>query len=290
MDQDQTLRSDGDKVLSRVAAHVNIHEQGSGSGARPVTPEDCAIGDSDEDDEEMIEIQRTITKTRTLRRKSPEELRKKVIPFHWAPMLSPLTAADVDACKTLENAARPDLPQASSREQIEYRLRKCGSISVGLFNTYQPHDAKDWWIETMPHARPVETGRQDGSKRVMFAHIIASLGKHPVVTRDDVQLPPNWRNPAASQNSALGHQVSGRTICLHSLSVCPEVQGVGIGKTIIKAYIQMANESGVADRIALVCSESLVGFFTRVGFRKAEEGRHNFTGPGLYNMIFDLPV
>jgi hypothetical protein len=145
--------------------------------------------------------------------------------------------------------------------QIEYRLRKCGSICVGLFNTYRPHDAKDWWIQTMPHARPVETARQDGSKRVMFAHIIATLGTHPVVTDDDIQFPPNWRDSLACRNSTLGHQSTGRTICLHSFSVSPEVQGVGIGKTAMKAYIQMMNESGVADRIALICKEVSIHAF-----------------------------
>lgn len=107
----------------------------------------------------------------------------------------------------------------------------------------------------MPHARLVETGRQDGSKRVMFAHIIATLGKSPVVTDGDMQFPPNWRDALACRNSSLGHQITGRTICLHSFSVCPEVQGIGIGKTAMKSYLQMMNESGVADRIALICKE-----------------------------------
>ncbi|KAG8425351.1 hypothetical protein J3458_002059 [Metarhizium acridum] len=259
MDQDSTLRSNNDKTRAEEAAHTNI-EPKYGPGVRPETPPDCAIGDSDEDDEELVEIQRTMTQSRILRQKSPEELRKKVIPFHWAPMLSPLSPTDIDACETLENATMPDQLRPSNREQIEYRLRKCGSLCVGLFNTYRPRDAEDWWIQTMPHARPVETGRQDGSKRVMFAHIIATLGRHPVVTDDDVQCPPNWRDSAASQSSNLGHQTSGRTICLHSFSVCPEVQGIGIGKAAMKAYIQMMNESGVANRIALVCNEvSIVG-------------------------------
>ncbi|QLI64538.1 uncharacterized protein G6M90_00g023840 [Metarhizium brunneum] len=289
MDQASSPRSNNDKTPADEATHTNIDEPKFEARVRPETPQDCAIGDSDEDDEELVEIQRTMTQSRIMRQKSPEELRKKVIPFHWAPMLSPLSPADIDACETLENATMPDQLRHSNREQIEYRLRKCGSLCVGLFNTYRPRDAKDWWIQTMPHARPVETGRQDGSKRVMFAHIIATLGKHPVVTDDDEQCPPNWRDSAASQSSTLGHQTSGRTICIHSFSVCPEVQGIGIGKAAMKAYIQMMNESGVADRIALVCNESLTGFFTRVGFQKAGKSQLSPAGPGLYNMVLELP-
>lgn len=155
----------------------------------------------------------------------------------------------------------------------------------------------------MPHARLVETGRQDGSKRVMFAHIIATLGKSPVVTDSDMQFPPNWRDTLASLSSSLGHQITGRTICLHSFSVCPEVQGVGIGKTAMKSYLQMMNESGVADRIALICkevsigpiippqfeayqySQSLIGFFMRVGFKKAGESQTKVAGKGWHNMV-----
>jgi hypothetical protein len=280
MEQDQALASvHGDKsAFDDTNNDIRIDKSDSDFGNISSSPDDCAIGDSDEDDEEMVESQRNMTQSRMLRQKSPEELRKKVIPFHWAPMLSPLTSADVDACETLEHASLPDDPRAATREQvtennprhvrltrrllasanmlqIEYRLRKCGSLCFGLFNTYRPHDAADWSIRTLSHARPVETGRQDGSKRVMFAHILATLGKNSVVTDDDMQFPPNWRDSLACRSSPLGHQTTGRTICLHSFSVAPEIQGVGIGKTAMKAYVQMMNESGVADRIALVCKE-----------------------------------
>lgn len=137
--------------------------------------------------------------------------------------------------------------------QIEYRIRKSGGVCYGLFNSYRPDDAKDWWIATMKHSRPVESGRPDRAKHIMFAHIIATLGKHPVITDDDMAFPEKWRDPAASKGSTLGHQSSGRTICLHSFAVCPEVQGVGIGKTAMKSYLQLMNESGMADRVALIC-------------------------------------
>jgi hypothetical protein len=87
----------------------------------------------------------------------------------------------------------------------------------------------------------------------MFAHILATLGTHPVVTDADMTLPKDWQDPAACKSSIVGHQSSGRTICLHSLAVCPEVQGVGIGKTAMKSYLQLMNESGMADRVALIC-------------------------------------
>lgn len=107
----------------------------------------------------------------------------------------------------------------------------------------------------MPFARPIETGRTDDSKNVMFAQVIATLGKHAFVTDDDILLPEDWRDAQTSQGSSFGHQPSGRTICLHSFCVCPETRGIGLGKSAMKAYIQMMNQSDVADRIALICKK-----------------------------------
>lgn len=105
----------------------------------------------------------------------------------------------------------------------------------------------------MQHCRPVETGRNDNAKRVMFAHAIATLGEQSVVTDNDTRVPENWRDARGANNSVQGHQFAGKTICLHSFAVCPGVQGVGIGKSALKAYLQLVNESGVADRVALIC-------------------------------------
>lgn len=118
MDQDSSPRSNNDKTPADEATHTNIDEPKYEARVRPETPQDCAIGDSDEDDEELVEIQRILTQSRIMRQKSPEELRKKVIPFHWAPMLSPLSPADIDACETLENATMPDQLRHSNREQV----------------------------------------------------------------------------------------------------------------------------------------------------------------------------
>ncbi|GAO18186.1 hypothetical protein UVI_02037000 [Ustilaginoidea virens] len=83
----------------------------------PHALDDCAIGDSDEDDEEVVQAQRSLAQARMQKQKSPEALRRKVIPFHWAPMLSPLTSADVNACEALEHAALPDQSQACTKDQ-----------------------------------------------------------------------------------------------------------------------------------------------------------------------------
>lgn len=84
----------------------------------PSVTDECAIGDSDDDDEELVHIRRVDTQNRMLQQKSPEELRRALVPFHWAPMLSPLIPVDLPACVTLEHAALPDQSQSCSIEQV----------------------------------------------------------------------------------------------------------------------------------------------------------------------------
>ncbi|KAG5928536.1 hypothetical protein E4U53_002631 [Claviceps sorghi] len=93
-------------------------ESATKSDQYPSMVEECAIGDSDDDDEELVQIRRVDTQNRMQHQKSPEELRRALIPFHWAPMLSPFTPADLPACIALEHAALPDQNQSCSAERI----------------------------------------------------------------------------------------------------------------------------------------------------------------------------
>lgn len=79
-----------------------------------------AIDDSCDADEDLVTAQRNITQLRIQRRNSEARLLQKVIPFHWAPMLAPLTEDDVEACVTLETAAFPDPGHRATREMVLY--------------------------------------------------------------------------------------------------------------------------------------------------------------------------
>jgi hypothetical protein len=110
-------------------------------------------------------------------------------------------------------------------------------------------------LETMSAAKPVETSRPDGAVHVLCAHIISTMGKGEVVTDDDMDWPRNWRDHEASKSATVGHQEGGRTVCLHSLAVSPKLQGCGLGKLAMMSYLQIINDSGVADKVALICKE-----------------------------------
>jgi len=117
-----------------------------------------------------------------------------------------------------------------------------------------PSQLKGWTIETLKYAKPVETGRADRAVSVLLAHIVSTRCVGETISDRDMAFPADWRS-RAGKPADVGHQESGRTIGIHSLAVAPKLQGCGLGKMIVKAYIQQMNESGLADRIALLCQD-----------------------------------
>jgi hypothetical protein len=141
--------------------------------------------------------------------------------------------------------------------QFEYRLSRCSDLCFGVFFTVVPEQAKQlgFEIETMPVSKPVETGRADGALQVLCAHVIATMGNGPTVTDNDMDWPRNWRDAEASKGAPVGHQYKGRTVCIHSFAVSPKLQGCGIGKLAMMSYLQIMNDSGIADRVALIAQD-----------------------------------
>ena len=127
----------GEAARSRDAdAKAHVHEQTT------ISPEnqsfDDAIADSEEDDDDTIETRRSTMLSRIQKRNSTSSVLRKVIPFHWAPMLSPLTEADLDACVTLENNAFTEPEHRATREKVSspvsgpnnYSCSVCSRASV----------------------------------------------------------------------------------------------------------------------------------------------------------------
>ena len=102
--------------------------------------------------------------------------------------------------------------------------------------------------------RPLMT-MDEGGGAVLLAHAVSTMGNSPVVTDKDMSFPGNWRDAEASRGSPVGDQPGGRTLCLHSLAVVPEAQRMGIGKLVVSAYLQLMRDSGLCDRVALICQD-----------------------------------
>ncbi|KAF4807048.1 Polyamine N-acetyltransferase 1 [Colletotrichum siamense] len=258
--------------------------------SQPPAASDCAIDDSDDGDESYVEAQR-IRSEQKQKRPQTDSLRvQEIFPVHFSPLVQPLTSSSVESCVVLENAAFPNPDHRATREKFEYRLSTCSDICSGIFCSIVPSEAKDkdFALETLPVANPVETGRANGAVLALCAHVVSTLGNGPVVTDADMSYPVNWRDQESSKSSGLGHQVMGRTVCLHSFAVAPKLQGCGLGKLMMKSYLQQINNSGVADRVALICQDYLVSYYKRFGFRHVGESRASFAGGGWNDMVIDL--
>ncbi|OLN95623.1 Polyamine N-acetyltransferase 1 [Colletotrichum chlorophyti] len=243
---------------------------------------DCAIDESDDLDDNFAEAHRAMTQKH---RASATITVQDICPFHFSPLLQPLTESSVDSCVALENAAFPNPDHRATREKFEYRLSTCSDICSGIFCSIVPSEARGFQLETLSVANLAETNRPSGARLVLCAHIVSTLGNGPVVTDADMSYPSNWRDQASSKLSGLGHKVMGRTVCLHSFAVAPKLQGCGIGKLLMKSYLQQINNSGVADRIALICQDYLVSYYKRFGFKHVGQSKASFGGGGWNDMV-----
>lgn len=205
--------------------------------------------------------------------------------YNLHPYIRPLTISDLEACVALENAAFDEERERCSREKFEYRLTRCGELSLGLFCSTTPDS--DLKAETLEVSRPVETNRKNGDVAVLLAHIVATRSTGDVVTDQAMDYPKDW-NTSRPSASPSGHQDSGRTICLHSLAVSPGFQDRGIGRTLLNAYLQQMNSAGIADKIALIAHDHVSGYYEGLGFTNKGASKAEFGGGGWTDMVMEL--
>ncbi|KAK0718222.1 hypothetical protein B0T26DRAFT_752172 [Lasiosphaeria miniovina] len=259
-----------------------------GSASKDSQEFEQAVDDNDEIDSDFASLQKTLSQKRRAAKDSPESRLQKAFPFAFSPNIRPLTISDLNSCVALENAAFPNSAHRASREKFEYRLTTCPELSLGVFCTVVPDQAKGWRIETLATAKPVETDRADGAVSVLLAHVIATRGCGEVVSDDDMDVSKDWRT-RGGRSADVGHQECGQTIALHSLAVSPKLHGCGIGKMIVKGFIQRMNSLDRTDRVALICQNYLISYYERFGFKNIGESKASFGGGGWYDMVFTLP-
>ena len=148
---------------------------------------------------------------------------------------------------------------------------------MGIFTSGEIGD-----IITAETAPPVYSGEPE-RKSILLGHIVATKTTHPTVTDDDMNIPTT--DPP---DPKLGHKEEGRTICIHSLAVLPQYQRRGLGKTLMKAYLQRMESHDVADRAALIAHEELIPYYEKLGFENKGKSEAQFAGGGWFDMVKEL--
>ncbi|KAK4238386.1 putative nucleolar GTP-binding protein 1 [Achaetomium macrosporum] len=247
---------------SKVSSVQGFQAALTNSSPIPSRESDQAVDESSDVDGDFAELQKMLSQKRRAAKDSPESRLRQALPFitEFVPFIRPLTISDLDSCIALENA-------------------------LGIFLTVIPERANDLGIQTLPHAKPVETGRADGAVSVLLAHIVSSRCSGDIVTDSDMDYPKDWRS-RKSRAAEVGHQASGKTVGLHSLAVLPRLQQCGIGQMIMKAYLDQMRSYGVVNRVALICQDHLVSYYERFGFKHLGESKAQFGGGGWHDMEF----
>lgn len=153
-----------------------------------------------------------------------------------------------------------------------YRLTRCPELSLGLF--------------TLPVLDP----EKPNLRPKLIAHVIATRTNAPRVTDASMSIPSGWqtRGKITDENCdelEPGHHEFGGTICVHSLAVLPEHQGKKVGSTLMKSYIQRIKEAEIADRIALLAHDDMIGFYESLGFENKGPSKCKFGGGGWSDMV-----
>lgn len=124
---------------------------------------------------------------------------------------------------------------------------------------------------------------------ILLAHCVVTKTANETIHDDDMAVPSDWEKKGttttSSDNPQLGHRDDGRTLCIHSLAVLPDYQGQGLGSTLLRAFIQRIDGSGVADRITLLAHDSLIKFYERFGFENKGPSKATFAGGNWVDMV-----
>ena len=108
----------------------------------------------------------------------------------------------------------------------------------------------------------------------------------PGVTGESMEIPLAWQShPTLGDDDAKGHKKNGRTLALHSLAVLPAFQNQGLGKMVLKSYMQRMSTSGVANQIALLAHDRLVRYYESAGYVNNGKSEATFGGGGWNSLV-----
>ncbi|GAD95907.1 acetyltransferase, GNAT family [Paecilomyces variotii No. 5] len=257
--------------LSRISSRAGI-------AVADGVPLEEAVDDEDDDedveeaDEEYIAVDHDDMNDFSyyFRRGPVQRQRTAIDELH--PFVQTLTLSNLEDCIRVEEAFPEH--ERCSKEKFVYRLTKCPELSLGLF--------------TLPVLEP----EKPKPRPELVAHVIATRTKASQVTDAAMSLPPNWetrgRNSDDCDELEPGHHEWGSTICVHSLAVVPEHQGKKIGSTLMKSYVQRIKEAEIADRIALLAHDDMIGFYENLGFENRGPSKCQFGGGGWSDMILEF--
>ncbi|KAK9486107.1 hypothetical protein V1527DRAFT_407295 [Lipomyces starkeyi] len=204
-------------------------------------------------------------------------------------LIRPLGSADIDQVVKLESHTFPSNERAG-REKTRYRLHAAPELSSGMFvrvATKKGRCSK----RDCPRSQRSHSSDSASSTEKLIAFVIATKCATEYITDDALEIPEidkqGYRKPT-EVNGQRGHVETGNTIAVESICVDPEYQGMKLGTTILRDFVQRMSTQAVAGRVAILAREDMVPFYENLGFYDAGPSAVKFGGGGWHNLWISL--
>ena len=112
--------------------------------------------------------------------------------------------------------------------------------------------------------------------------LVYGRGDEPAAAASDA--PSKSGLPSVDQaSSAPGHHPLGRTLAIHSVCILPPYQHLGLGKILLRSFLQRIEGSGIADAAVLIAHDELSDWYVSC-FGFSQKGRSSVKfGGGNWN-------
>ncbi|KAI9470454.1 acyl-CoA N-acyltransferase [Zychaea mexicana] len=94
--------------------------------------------------------------------------------------------------------------------------------------------------------------------------------------------------PLVTDESMKAHDPNGKTVCLHSVCVNPQVRRQKVATRLMAHWIQVLKDSSKYNRIALLSRPNLIGLYESVGFKNSGKSQVVHGPDPWYDCILEL--
>ncbi|KAK9246701.1 hypothetical protein V1506DRAFT_534567 [Lipomyces tetrasporus] len=129
------------------------------------------------------------------------------------------------------------------------------------------------------------------SREKLIAFVIGTKCAGEYISDDALAIPEvdkQGHRKTTEGNDRRGHVETGNTIAIESICVDPDYQGMKLGTTILRDFVQRMSTQAVAERITLLARDDMIPFYENLGFYNAGSSTVKFGGGGWNNLWMSL--
>ncbi|KAK9379852.1 uncharacterized protein V2V93DRAFT_325955 [Kockiozyma suomiensis] len=185
-------------------------------------------------------------------------------------LLRPLGPADLDKVVKLEAKTTP-ARECAGLDRIRYWLQVAPELSAGMFVRIPPRQAKSCrkvsTSSSQRRGKCCDVVACPRSREKLIAFIIGSKFVGEEISDGALSVPICGNNEKSTKlHEKIGHLEYGDKVVIQTFAVDPDYQGMKLGTTIFRDYIQRLSTQAVAQQIAMLAHSYMVPFYESLGF------------------------